>query len=40
MKLTTENNLKEKHRVIKYGDLKLWVCVGHCCDIDGVSAIK
>ena len=28
------------HRVINYKGKKMWVCVGHCCVLDGVVAVR
>ena len=28
------------HRVIQYHSKKIWVCSGHCCNLDGVLAVR
>lgn len=39
----SETNVKERqidHEVIIWRGSKIWVCSHHCCDIDGVIAVK
>lgn len=38
--MTEQTNWYERHEVKIYRDNKIWVCNGHCCDMDGVKAVR